>query len=456
VSIDTAKLADRLADAAQRHRVPGASLGVLHDGEIAEATYGVLNKQTGVEVTADSLFQIGSITKVYTATIVMRLVEAGQLSLDEPVVSYLPEFAVADREVTEAVTCRHLLAHTSGIDGDHFLDTGRGDDCLERYVASMAGLRQNHPLGATMSYCNSGYSLLGRVIEKVTGKLWDRALNELLLAPLGLTRTVTLPEEAIRFRAALGHLAEGAEDPHAAPVWGLMRSCGPAGLISATAADVLTFARLYLDGGVAADGTRLLEAETIRQMREPQVAVPDRWTLGSHWGLGWILFDWGAGVYGHDGNTIGQSAYLRIVPEAGLAITMLTNGGSPADVYRELFAELLAELAGVCLPARPEPAALPGALDSGRFVGVYERASARIEVTGDDGRLRLTMTNTGPLSESLEAKSHTLDLVPAQPEENLFVVRPEGTDQWLPVVFFELAGGRRYVHFGARATPKVA
>ena len=72
---------------------------------------------------------------------------------------------------------RHLLTHTSGIDGDVFTDTGRGDDCLEKYVELLADVAQNHPLGATWSYCNSGCSLLGRVIEKLTGKTWDQAMR---------------------------------------------------------------------------------------------------------------------------------------------------------------------------------------------------------------------------------------------------------------------------------------
>ena len=85
---------------------------------------------------------------------------------------------------------RHLLTHTSGIDGDVFTDTGRGDDCLERYVALLANVAQNHPLGATWSYCNSGYSLLGRIIEKVTGSTWDAAMRERLFdaARAGSTR----------------------------------------------------------------------------------------------------------------------------------------------------------------------------------------------------------------------------------------------------------------------------
>lgn len=456
MTIDESTLASRLAEAAAGHRVPGASIAVLHAGDVTEASYGVLNKATGVEATTDSLFQIGSITKSYTATLVMQLVESGALALDEPVVSYVPEFAVADPDVTKAVTLRHLLSHTSGIDGDHFVDTGRGDDCLERYVESLGEVRQNHELGVTMSYCNSGYSLAGRVIEKVTGKVWDVAVKEMLLDPLGADHSVTLPEEALCFRTALGHVAEGSEEPAPAPVWGLMRSVGPAGLISASARDVIAFASLHLSGGRTVGGERLLSEESVMAMREPQVAVPDRWTLGSHWGLGWILFGWGGDVFGHDGNTIGQSAFLRIAPRSGVAVALLTNGGDAGGAYRELYGDLLADLAGIELPARPEPPAEPVTVDVSPYVGRYERASALIEMEDVDGRLRATLTPTGAVAKMAEAKPRTVELTAVDPSERLFVTQLEGMEGYVPVVFFDLPDGRAYVHFGARATPKVA
>jgi CubicO group peptidase (beta-lactamase class C family) len=437
--------------------VPGASVAVLAGGDVVEPASGVLNVDTGVDVTTDTVFQIGSITKTYTATLVLRLVEDGLLALDRPILDYLPEFQVADPDVTKLVTSRHLLAHTSGIDGDHFYDTGRGDDCLERYVESCAQLAQNHPLGATMSYCNSGYSILGRLVEKVTGQTWDAALRERLLAPLGLTHSVTLPEEALLFRTAVGHVGEPGEPPKVAPVWGLMRSCGPAGLVCATAADVLAFARLHLDGGVTADGTRLLSAASVAAMREPQVRVPDRWTLGEHWGLGWILFGWQHDVFGHDGNTIGQSAYLRIVPGAGVALAVLTNGGAAGDLADELARELLAEQAGVQVPQRPRPPDEPVRFDPAGYAGTYERAGSRMEITAGENALDVALIPTGQLAELTADKEAThLAFVPVDPEQELFATQVPGSTTWTPAVFFSLPGGRRYLHLGARATPKTS
>src|SRR5262249_41028668 len=138
--IDTAHWQRRLAALAARHKVPGATLGMLRvrpdaDDELAEAAYGTLNVDAGVAATTESLFQIGSITKVWTATVVMQLVDEGLLDLDAPIAEVLPELRLSDPDVTKQVTMRHLLTHTSGIDGDVFTDTGRGDDCLEKYAA---------------------------------------------------------------------------------------------------------------------------------------------------------------------------------------------------------------------------------------------------------------------------------------------------------------------------------
>ncbi|MHB1593267.1 MAG: serine hydrolase [Streptosporangiaceae bacterium] len=457
--IDAEHWQRRLAVLARRNRVPGAVLGVLRlgpdgDDERIDAAYGVLNKDTGVTVTPDTLFQIGSITKVFTATVVMRLAEDGRLDLDAPVANVLPELRLADPGVTSQVTMRHLLTHTSGIDGDVFTDAGRGDDCVQRYVALLADAAQNHPLGATWSYCNSGFVLAGRVIEQLTGTTWDAALADRLLAPLGLDRTVTLPEQALLHRAAVGHVAEGGGEPARAPAWTLPRSVGPAGLICSTAADVLAFARLHLTGGLAPDGTRLLSQASADAMAARQADLPTPHGLGDSWGLGWSRFGWDSRrLIGHDGDTIGQSAFLRILPEEGLAVVLLTNGGAVRDLYEDLFAEIFAELAGVAMPRPLTPPATPAAADIGEHAGRYERAGTLIEVLagGDGARLRTTVT--GPLADLLPDPVTDYPLVPV--ERDLYAVREPGSRFWSPVAFYRLPTGERYVHLGARATPRV-
>lgn len=438
-AVDPGRWHARLGELIAEYEVPGAGLAFLHEGEVHEFAAGVLNVATGVEVTTDSLFQIGSVSKVWTATQIMLLVERGELTLDTPVREVLPEFRVADPEVTKTVTVRHLLSHTSGIDGDLFLDTGRGDDCIEKYVEACADLAQNHPLGATQSYCNSGFIVAGRVIERLTGKVWDAALREQIIEPLGLTHTWTLPEDVLRFRGAMGHV-----DGAPAPVWGLMRSCGPAGLICARPADVVEFTRAHLGTGLLADP---------QVMWEPQVDIPNPYTIGKQWGIGWILDEWqGRRIISHGGNTIGQAAMLWAVPDSGTVVCVLANGGHTAAFQHALATELFDELLGLAVPPVLGPPAEPFETDVDRYAGVYERVGSRITLTVRDGRLSLYGEATGALAG--QTPPMEFDLVPV--DDTTFVGRPEGEPQWLSAVFYELADGSPYVHLGVRATPKIA
>lgn len=151
-------------------------------------------------------------------------------------------------------------------------------------------------------------------------KPYDQCLREHLIAPLGLTHTATGPYEAIMFRAAVGHVEP---EPGAgyvpAPMWAMARSNAPAGsMLSMRPRDLVAFARMHLDDGVAADGTRVLAPGTAAWMHAREVGLPDLGLMGTSWGLGFERFDTPDGVIiGHDGSTIGQNAFLRMVPGPG-------------------------------------------------------------------------------------------------------------------------------------------
>ncbi|MCW2671942.1 MAG: serine hydrolase [Frankiales bacterium] len=454
MTIDQQHWQDRLTALADKHGVVGSSLAIRLGDETAEAAAGVLNLRTGQPATTDSVFQVGSITKVWTATLVMQLVDEGLLDLDEPVATHLPDFRVADPEVSRTVTARQLLCHTSGIDGDLFLDTGRGDDAVATYVAAMSGLRQNHPQGAIMSYCNSGYTVLGHLVATLRGATWETVLREKLLQPLGLSSAGTFPEEALLLAAAAGHLQlPGTDQPDVTPQWGIFRSAGPAGLLHSPARDQLAFAQLHLSGGVAPDGSRLLSEESVAAMQVSQVEVKDPYTLGSHWGLGWILMEWsGRPVFGHDGSTLGQAAFLRVLPDAGLSVSLTTNGGrGTRDLFEDLYGEVFAALASVEVPRWPEPPAVPVEVDPARFVGTYRREAVEVIVAEvEPGRLQMTTRSTGPLA-TLGAEQ-VLELVPY--DEDTLLASAPGAEGFLPAVFFDLEG-ERYLHTGARAIRRV-
>ena len=447
-ALDAARWKRRLGVLADRYGVPGAALGVTHlNGDTITVAHGVLSARTEVPATPDSVFQIGSITKVWTTSLIMQLVDEGRLSLDAPVTDVLPELKLSE----SGVTVRHLLTHTSGIDGDVFTDTGRGDDCVERYVDRLADVAQNHPLGATWSYCNAGFVLAGRVVERLTGLTWDEAIRQRLSEPLGLTRTGTMPEEALLHRAAAGHLS-ASDGLRPTEVWMLPRSLGPAALIHSSVGDLLTFARLHLAGGAAPDGTRVLGEKVVAAMGEHQVDVPDRHTQHDSWGLGWMRATWdGRLVLGHDGRTMGQRAYLRLIPELGVAVALLTNSDDAGDLADELIREVFAEVADVAVPRPPSPPEQPVEVDITPHVGVYRRIGAEIEVLADGPALRYT--TTGEMAVLTGEPVTEYAMVPVT--DDLFLVRSPGSAVWTPVTFYALPTGERYLHLSVRATPKV-
>jgi CubicO group peptidase (beta-lactamase class C family) len=459
----TAHWAARLTELAAATDVVGATLGIWANGQETRVAHGVLSTATGVAVTPESLFQIGSITKVWTATMIMQLIDAGRLALDATVAEVLPGVRLGAADVGSEVTVRHLLTHSSGIDGDIFADTGRGDGCVARYTGRLAEAVQTHPVGAAYSYCNSGFVLLGRIIEVLDGRVWDASLLHRLIEPLGLTQTVTLPEEAIMHRTAVGHRDRPRSDEPVA-AWALPRSLGPAGLITASAHDVLNFARAHLDGGVAPDGTRVLSEESVAAMQDPLVPIPQAGAEPGAVGLAWRVFDWnGRKVVGHDGSTVGQSAYLRADPEQGVVACLLTNASNGDSLYRQIIAEVLAEYAGLAMPPGPEPLAgavadgVPdrvAASDLARHAGRYERTSRRYDVSLRDGRLHVVATPTGELAAFRDGELEDLDLYAADSAGAAFVCRSHDDEPWTEVSFGQLADGTSYLYTGGRITLK--
>ncbi|MFD5226781.1 serine hydrolase domain-containing protein [Microbacterium sp. NPDC058342] len=384
-------------------RVPAASIAILAGGQVFTTAAGILNRSTGVEADEDSVFQIGSITKTWTATLIMQLVDDGLLDLDAPVQQIIPEFKLGDASAAKSITTRHLLSHVSGFEGDLFNDTGAGDDAVEKYLATITDVPQLFSPGERFSYNNAGFVVLGRIIELLRGVPFDTALRERLASPLGLTHVATTASEAIMFRAALGHISgEVGGDPVPAPVWSLVRSNAPAGaMLAMTARDFVGYARMHLNGGIAPDGTRVLSESAVRAMQQPQVDVPDLGLLGGSWGLGWGIFDWDGGpVIGHDGGTIGQSAFLRIVPAAGVAVAILTNGGDVIALYERIMTKALAALAGVSVPPLPVPPEEPVAVDLERILGTYSSSVTDTTVRVDEaGRIWLDRTMKGAFAE---------------------------------------------------------
>ncbi len=429
---------EQLAASCAASGTPGAVVGVWHGGSRTVLAHGVLNARTGVTTTEDSLFQIGSITKTWTAVMIAQLVEEGRLALDSTVSEVLPGVRLGTSGLEATITVEHLLTHTSGLDGDVFTDTGRGDDAVERYVDLLADVASVHEPGLAYSYCNTGFVVLGRIIEVMDGCTWEESLRRRLVEPWDLPLVCTLPEEAIVHRVAAGHVDGAVAEP-----WGLPRALGAAGLVTTGADALLAFGRRWLGDDVP---------EHLRAMTEPRYDVPRGESVDSI-GLAWRMGSWGPHrVLGHSGGTLGQTAQLRVVPDLDLVLCVLTNSGSVDAVLDGVVPTVVRDLTGVEMPPRAEPDPSAAPVDLGRHVGVYERRAARLEVAQDDDGLSVTIV---PLGEVLSGTTETVRLWPCDSEGDLFVARSEDTDPWVPFTFSTLPDGRPQLFFSSRVAPRV-
>jgi CubicO group peptidase (beta-lactamase class C family) len=375
-------ICDRIPDAMARHKVPGVVLGIVSDGREFIKGFSVTSVRHPLPVDEKTLFQIGSTTKTFTATTVMRLVEAGKLALDEPVRTYLPDFTMRDPGVTTRLTMRHLLTHTGGWEGDFFPDTGNGDDALARYVKLMADLPQLTPLGTILSYNNAAFSLAGRVVEAVTGKTYEAALNELVLGPLGLKHSFLFPTDVMTHSFAAGH-ATIADRTVVLRPWQVTRACAAAGGIAASMKDQLRYARFHLGDGTAEDGVRILTSESIAMMQTPGNAA----MLDTKMGLAWMTRDIGGlrRVF-HGGGTYGQISAFTMTPARKFGLALATNSMNGGLLNLEVTKGLVAKFLG---NDEPEPAEIPMTpAQTTEYSGNYMRTmGGDIEIKTEDGKL---------------------------------------------------------------------
>jgi CubicO group peptidase (beta-lactamase class C family) len=327
-------LAGFVEETATKFGIPGVAAGVWVDGREVYACHGVTSVDNPLPVDQDTLYVLGSVTKTYTATALMRLVAAGQVELAAPVRRYVPELELSDERAAAQATVLNLVNHTSGLDWGFTADTGEGDDALAGYVGKMAELKLIASPGARASYSQAGYNLAGRIIEKVTGLTYERAVASLVFEPLGLSRSFFARDDIMTRRFSVGHNRGDEGTLSIARLWRRWRGENPGGGLASSAADQLRWARFHLGDGRADSGQRLLPATVLHQMKEPTVALRGS-SLGDAIGIGWFLREVdGVQTAGHGGSANGQFAELLLVPERGFAVVSLSNEsphGIPAN-----------------------------------------------------------------------------------------------------------------------------
>jgi CubicO group peptidase (beta-lactamase class C family) len=358
--------------------VPGVAVGILHDGQVEFAGHGVANIETGAPVAPETLFQVGSISKVFTATLLMTLVDEGRVDIEAPIVRYVSELVLADPDARDAITVRHLLTHMGGFYGDRFDPHGEGDDALARAVAALADLPQQTAPGELWTYCNAGIDLLGRAIEKLLEMPFEAAMRERVFEPLRLERSTYFAYEAILHAVAVGHGGGGPEPVHVVSPWPVPRRTNPAGGVVSNVLELIRFAACHLNDG-AIGPMRLISRESAIAMRTIQTEAD----YGRAWGFGWLKRRLnGTQTVEHGGATNGFTARLLTVPDHTFAIAILTNSDNGGTVHSAIAAEALDRFLGLRAEG-PAPIELDRA-QLERFVGHFRHGLADIEVRLDD------------------------------------------------------------------------
>lgn len=380
----------RLGEVVERERerwnVPGISVGVLRDGEVEAAGYGVTSLEADQTVTSETLFEIGSNSKVFTTTLLMTLVDEGKVDLDASPAEYLPELRVPDLAALPKMKMRHLVSHQTGIFGDYFEDFGWGDDALARSVAEIHTLPQMYQPGEWWSYTNINFNIVGLIIERLTGRTFEAAMQERVFGPLKLERTFYFPWDAFAYPHSVGHTAvkPGAEEVEPAHAYWLSRALGPAGSILSNVHDVLAFDQYHLTGETPT-GRPILSDAVRAAMQQPQIKAAG---FADEWGLGWWLakID-GVQTIGHSGGTNGFITRNIVVPARNTAFAIFTNSGRGGAAIRGIEDWIFEHVTGI---RRTDPALieLPTA-QLGRLAGSYRNRNSQTTVTVEDGGLQV-------------------------------------------------------------------
>jgi D-alanyl-D-alanine carboxypeptidase len=381
---------ERITTFVDRHRslldTPGLAIG-LTDRErvLGVIVDGLANVEAGVPVEPGHRFQIGSISKGFTAMALLQEWEEGRLDLDAPVTEYLPWFEV--RTEFAPITVHHLLSHTSGITC--------GMDATGEAVAEVWSLRETHTgwaPGERFLYSNLGYKTLGLVLERLTRRPWWEVVHERVMERIGMGGA-----DVIITSDSWGGLATGYASPLDDRPWLPRHGWAPSprfesatadGTICATAEELTAYARLLLNRGRG-----VLSEAGFARMTQPVIEDPEAPGERYGYGIKWVAAEGSHPLLGHSGGMIGFTAYALVDTEAGVGATVLMNSafGVRLELTRFAVACLAAEKAGDRLPEVPEPrdrARVEGASD---YEGTYRGDGMTVEVVADADRLYLEL-----------------------------------------------------------------
>lgn len=371
------KLSQKVVAEMKRLSIPGVAIGVWHKGREFSDGFGITSVENPLPVTSDTLFQVGSISKTFTGTLIMQLAEQGKVNLDAPVRTYLKDLKLSDKVVEKQVTVRHLLTHTGGWVGDYFNDFGNGDDALARMVKDIAHLPQVMPLGEIWSYNNTGFNIASRLIEVLTGKPYEQAAQEMLLDPLGLKMSFFFPNDLlITHRFVTGHYNKNKKTFVSRP-WAIGRAGNGVGGVISTVKDLLAYARFHMG-----NGSRIIKRKSLEAMRIPQISAGGRGEMGITW---FINRSGSLTRYSHGGATNGQQALFVFIPEKDFALALLTNNDNGGVLNNNLLGLALEVYFGI-KPKLPKPIKV-STNELKEYVGSYRIGTEAFDLKLKNGEL---------------------------------------------------------------------
>lgn len=381
---------------------------VLADAEGVAWAAGFGEQAPGIPADAETVYRVGSVSKLFTDIAVMQLAERGEIDIDAPVADYLPEFAPSN-PWDAALTPRQLMSHRSGLireppAGHYFDDAGT---TLAETVASLNGTDLVYEPGSRTKYSNAGIAVVGHVLETTQGEPFAEYLERAVLEPLGMASSAFAPRPEVMDDLARAYMWGLDRDLFDAPTFEL--GMAPAGSMYSTVLDLARFMDAMFERGNGENG-RILSPETLESMWRPQFAEPDA-TEG--YGLGFrIQENFGQRQLGHGGAIYGFSTQLAFLPDAQLGVAVVsavdgtnTVAGRVADAALEL---MLAASSGEPLPTEPlrgtEPVDPATAL---ALEGAYGAGDQTVELDERNGELFLTPLRSGP-TVALRARGDTL------------------------------------------------
>jgi CubicO group peptidase (beta-lactamase class C family) len=328
----TGELSQLIQAAVEEAGITGLSVALVDDQEIVWSEgFGYADKENGVEATPETVYGVGSISKLFTASAIMQLADQGEIDIDQPLQTYIPEFSVNSRfSGAGPITPRSLMTHHSGLPSDWIngiFAFGDDRDALTRSEFSnlVPEIKQAHvtnPPNTAFSYSNLGYSLLGHTVEQVTGQEFIDYMDEAMLQPMGMDSSSFTLRSDMKPRLSKEYL-NGEEQE---VIWG--RDI-PAGSLRTSVEDLSRFMMMVFGDGELG-GQRILRAETVAEMLSPQNSdVP--LDFDARWGLGWWLIPPGLDYAGktawHSGGEGMWNSLLLTLPEHKLGVVLLSNSG---------------------------------------------------------------------------------------------------------------------------------